>query len=60
MSPVRKIQQTPTSRLTEREVEGDYVFADRIVLDDESFDAFSAAVTNPDEPNEALRALFKK
>ncbi len=53
---VRKIQTT--SRLTE--VEGDYVFVDRIVLDDESFDAFSAAVTNPDEPNEALRALFKK
>jgi uncharacterized protein (DUF1778 family) len=26
------------------------------VLDDESFEAFSAAVTNPDEPNEALRA----
>jgi uncharacterized protein (DUF1778 family) len=60
MMPVRKSQMTTPSRATEREVEDEYVFADRIVLDDESFEAFSAAVTNPDEPNEALRALFKK
>jgi hypothetical protein len=29
MSTMRKRQQTPTSRLTEREVEGDYVFTER-------------------------------
>jgi uncharacterized protein (DUF1778 family) len=60
MMPVRKSQPTTSSRLTEHEVKDDYVFAERIVLDDESFEAFSAAVTNPDEPNQALRALFKK
>jgi uncharacterized protein (DUF1778 family) len=57
---VRKTQTTTTtSRLTKRE-EDEYVLAERIVLDDESFEAFSAAVTSPAEPNEALRALFKK
>lgn len=59
--PVHKSPTTMIpSRFTEREVGNDYVFAERIVLDDESFEAFSAAVMNPDEPNEALRALFKK
>jgi len=33
---------------------------ERIVLDDASFDAFSAAVTNPPRPNAKLRALFQK
>lgn len=58
--PVRKSRTTAPSRPAEREVENEYVFTERIVLDDESFEAFSAAVTNPDAPNEALRALFKK
>jgi uncharacterized protein (DUF1778 family) len=60
MTPVRKSQTTTPSRPTEREVEDEYVFPERIVLDDESFEVFGAAVTNPDAPNEALRALFKK
>ena len=58
--PVRKSHTPAPTRAAEREAEDEYVFAERIVLDDESFEAFSAAVTNPDEPNEALRALFKK
>ena len=32
----------------------------RIVLDDASFDAFSAAIANPPRPNAKLRALFQK
>lgn len=32
----------------------------RIVLDDASFDAFSARLANPPPPNAKLRALFKK
>jgi len=35
-------------------------FPERIILDDASFDAFSAAVTNPRPPNAKLRALFQK
>jgi hypothetical protein len=60
MMPTRDSQTTVPSCPTDREVENEYVFAERIVLDDESFEAFSAGVTNPDEPNEALRAVFKK
>jgi len=33
---------------------------ERIVLDEESFAAFSAEVENPGPPNAALIALFKK
>lgn len=35
-------------------------FSERIVLDDASFDAFSAAMANPPRPNAKLRALFQK
>jgi hypothetical protein len=35
-------------------------FPEHIVLDDASFDAFSASVTNPPRPNAKLRALFQK
>lgn len=35
-------------------------FPDRIVLDDASFDAFSAAIASPSRPNAKLRALFQK
>jgi uncharacterized protein (DUF1778 family) len=35
-------------------------FPKRIVLDDASFDAFSAAIANPPRPNAKLRALFRK
>ena len=31
-----------------------------IVLDEASFDAFSAAMSNPPRPNAKLRALFQK
>jgi hypothetical protein len=33
---------------------------ERIVLDDASFDAFSATIANPPRPNAKLRALFQK
>ena len=33
---------------------------ERIVLDDASFDAFSAAIANPPRSNAKLRALFQK
>ncbi len=33
---------------------------ERIVLDDASFDAFSAAIANPPRPNAKLRARFQK
>lgn len=35
-------------------------FPERIVLDDASFDAFSAAMASPPRPNVKLRALFQK
>ena len=59
MSSALKSKMLPL-RHSERALEEDYVFSERIVLDNESFDAFSAAVMNPEKPNEALRALFKK
>lgn len=31
-----------------------------VVLDDASFDAFSAVMANPPPPNAKLRALFRK
>jgi uncharacterized protein (DUF1778 family) len=34
--------------------------SERIVLDDVSFEAFSAAMANPPRPNAKLRALFQK
>lgn len=35
-------------------------FPERILLDDASFDAFSAAIVSPPRPNAKLRALFQK
>lgn len=40
--------------------EEDYVFPQRIVVDEETFAALSTRIERPRAPNEALRALFKK
>lgn len=58
MSPVLTKKKTMPPRV-ERQEE-DYVFPDRIVLDDVSFSDLSAEMANPSEPTAALRALFKR
>jgi hypothetical protein len=52
---VRRIDPAP---IGERDEGGDYVFPERILLDDASFEAFSANVSSP-PPNAALRAFFE-
>ena len=57
MPPVLTKKKTMHFRSEQRE---DYVFPERIVLDVDAFEEFSAEMTNPRPPNAALRALFKR
>jgi len=57
--PVRQIKTVPTSRPNESRG-AEYVFPQRIVLDDVSWQTFCSEMENPRPPNAALRALFKK
>lgn len=55
MALLLKPQLTPTHDDSSRDE-----VPKRIILDDASFDAFSAAIANPPRPNAKLRALFRK
>lgn len=57
MPPLPQRKQSTTSPPA---LDEDFVFPERIVLDDESFARFTHAVQNPREPNETLLAMFKK
>jgi hypothetical protein len=55
-----RFSTTIPPRHAQRDVEAEYLFPERIVLDEASLAAFEAEMANPSEPNEALRALFRK